>query len=324
VVVLKPLFPLLAVSLFALALLAGCVGGDGGGKKDVALDDAGPPKYDSEVEAKGEGVLDTGTIQGKVVDEFGAAIEGALVTVAPANGTLKGVEIPPASSNADGAVSFAKVPVGAYSVTGNAEGFDARNTAVSVRKGETASFELKLPPLVVDDGFNVTVVFQGRITCWVRIFLPGNVCGVTDGSTVNQALGSAGKSWANNHAFAAGLAAAPPVEARIVTVMVEVEWEETRAAGQSVWPTPFGLTLVLSDANATGSSNRNSTGANQPDDTPPPRVAFPKNDLDAWGLTRGGNFTFYAYPSSVAFNDVGFDIAYTAHATVFYNRVPHP
>src|SRR5690348_3569774 len=61
----------------------------------------------------------TGTISGTVTDETGAVVPGATVV---ATDTATGINTT-ATSNSDGAFSFAKLPIGTYDVTASKAGF---------------------------------------------------------------------------------------------------------------------------------------------------------------------------------------------------------
>src|SRR5215813_8176652 len=84
---------------------------------------------------------DTGAIVGTVVDQSGAAVKGATVTVKDVDrGTSLNTE-----SNEDGAFNLPRVPVGTYDITITASGFQsARHAKVKLILNQTARLEFQM------------------------------------------------------------------------------------------------------------------------------------------------------------------------------------
>ncbi|HKE32776.1 MAG TPA: TonB-dependent receptor [Candidatus Angelobacter sp.] len=84
---------------------------------------------------------DTGAIVGTVVDQSGAAVKGATVTVKDVDrGTSLNTE-----SNEDGAFNLPRVPVGTYDITVTASGFQsARHAKVKLILNQTARLEFQM------------------------------------------------------------------------------------------------------------------------------------------------------------------------------------
>src|SRR5258708_1582666 len=83
----------------------------------------------------------TGSIVGLVTDPQGAAIKGAAVTV---QDTERGTSLK-TTTNDSGAFTFPRVPVGHYSVTVSATGFQAeRHSGLELTLNQTARFDFHL------------------------------------------------------------------------------------------------------------------------------------------------------------------------------------
>ncbi len=82
----------------------------------------------------------TGTIEGRVLDPFGALIPGATVTLRSADGTAR-----EAVTNAEGAFKFDQVQPGQYSIRAAATGFDLHDReAVAVTAGSATRVDITL------------------------------------------------------------------------------------------------------------------------------------------------------------------------------------
>ena len=99
----------------------------------LALALAAPPAFSQE---------NSGSIQGVVKDETGAAIPGAKVT-ASSPVLVRPIEV---VTDSAGAYIFPKLPVGIYSVTASQNGFKtAKKDDISVQLGKELTLELALP-----------------------------------------------------------------------------------------------------------------------------------------------------------------------------------
>src|SRR6267142_6712642 len=82
----------------------------------------------------------SGTLRGRVADEFGGLIVGATVTVADQNGVEKS-----ATTDAEGNYSFPSLPPGRYTLHATAPGFAPfENTDVEVNAGRTVPLNITL------------------------------------------------------------------------------------------------------------------------------------------------------------------------------------
>lgn len=307
----------LAPAMLALAF-AGCLGDGDGGAAPSEPDAATPPPGDVHVSPSAG--RDVGTIEGVVRDEAGAPFAGARVALRAANATGT-ASVAEAVSGDDGAFRFDDVPRGAYKLEASAPGRETAVAPVTVRGGEVARAELILPALITDLPFNVTAVYQGRVTCWAGVPFFQYECEGSEGL-----FAAAGRPRANDFLFGAGPNASQPVAGRVVEVWVEATWSDVKADIFYLYP-PFGMTLTLAPANEpdrsvfTGSVN---AGTVRGDDDPPARVVADAAILEDWAMLDGGEFLFRMEPTANAGLVVAVDIAYEAHATVFYNGPADP
>src|SRR6266850_3167725 len=99
----------------------------------------------------------SGTLRGKVADEFGGLIVGATVTVADQNGVEK-----TAITDAEGNYSFPSLPPGRYTLHASAPGFAAfENSEVEVTAGRTVPLNITLS--VAIEQAEVTITAEAPI-----------------------------------------------------------------------------------------------------------------------------------------------------------------
>lgn len=172
---------------------------------------------------------------------------------------------------------------------------------------------------VQTEHFNVTTVYAGRITCWAGVtFTAAFQCSASP--TVNGALAAQGKGHENLFLIGVGPDAEDPVAGEVSEAWVEAVWEDVRAGSAYAYP-PFDMTLVL--GNADEPMQERSMGG-RGDSLPPARVTAPKGLVDLWGLAEDGTFRFSMVPGSVYGTGLLLDLAYEAHATVYYNGAADP
>jgi len=100
----------------------------------------------------------SGTLRGRVADEFGGLIVGATVTVADQNGVEKS-----ATTDAEGNYSFPSLPPGRYTLHASAPGFALfENTEVEVAAGRTVPFNITLS--VAIEQAEVTITAEAPIS----------------------------------------------------------------------------------------------------------------------------------------------------------------
>ncbi len=100
----------------------------------------------------------SGTLRGRITDEFGGLIVGATVTVADQNGVEKR-----ASTDAEGNYSFPSLPPGRYAVHATAPGFAPfENTEVEVTAGRTVPLNITLN--VAIEQAEVTITAEAPIS----------------------------------------------------------------------------------------------------------------------------------------------------------------
>jgi hypothetical protein len=94
----------------------------------------------------------TGALHGQVLDELGAVIVGATVTVTDANGAIK-----TATTNDEGQYTVAGLPPGRYTVMVIAQGFNPyQNDAVEIGPGQRVELNVKLSVSLAQQQVNVT------------------------------------------------------------------------------------------------------------------------------------------------------------------------
>jgi len=100
----------------------------------------------------------SGTLRGKVADEFGGLIVGSTVTVADQNGVEKST-----TTDADGNYSFPSLPPGRYTLHASAPGFAPfENTEVEVTAGRTVPLNITLS--VAIEQAEVTITAEAPIS----------------------------------------------------------------------------------------------------------------------------------------------------------------
>ncbi len=100
----------------------------------------------------------SGTLRGRVTDEFGGLIIGATVTVADQNGVEK-----TATTDAEGNYSFPSLPPGRYTLHASAPGFATfENTEVEVTAGRTVPLDITLT--VAIEQAEVTITAEAPIS----------------------------------------------------------------------------------------------------------------------------------------------------------------
>src|SRR2546423_2153763 len=100
----------------------------------------------------------SGTLRGRITDEFGGLIVGATVTVADQNGVEKR-----ATTDAEGNYSFPSLPPGRYAVHATAPGFAPfENTEVEVTAGRTVPLNITLN--VAIEQAEVTITAEAPIS----------------------------------------------------------------------------------------------------------------------------------------------------------------
>jgi hypothetical protein len=94
----------------------------------------------------------SGTLRGKVTDEFGGLIVGATVTVADQNGVEKTT-----TTDADGNYSFPSLPPGRYTLHASAPGFAAfENPEVELAAGRTVPLNITLNVAIEQSEVTIT------------------------------------------------------------------------------------------------------------------------------------------------------------------------
>lgn len=109
-------------------------------------------------------ILRGGEIRGKVTDQMGNGLQGALATLRPRSGNAWPPSLdltkllPPVSTAADGSYSFANLTPGRYRVTASAPGMqDKRSPTMTVNDGVV----LEVDPLVLQVGYDLTGLVLG-------------------------------------------------------------------------------------------------------------------------------------------------------------------
>lgn len=113
------------ISVWLLTLLVVACSGDDG--------------TDGTAGAPGASAVDTGSIAGIVVDATGTPVSGATVDTTPATVVH--------STGADGRFTFTSVPVGAYTISANATGYNPGQFVAGVAGGQTTNVSLTLVPI---------------------------------------------------------------------------------------------------------------------------------------------------------------------------------
>lgn len=207
--------------LFAVALLAGCTGGEGGPEGTGTSE---PPAV--------EATDTTGGIRGVVVDDRIVPIEGALVEVIGTTHSL--------TTLADGMFVFSGLEPGAYSVRASHGLYSTEQQTTQVVAGESDPPALKilLVRTVFAEPYLQTHKYDGFIVCSVNtIGLLSEECG--EGVGV-PGVGRVGGQSNNNVQFDvpiddSGLA--------IKSIVFEKSWEATSEAGNELY-TPIGTEWV--------------------------------------------------------------------------------
>ncbi len=119
--------------------------------------------------APGANAVDTGTIAGIVIDATGAPLSGASVETTPATSVR--------NTAANGRFEFLNIPVGAYTISASATGYNPGHGTAGVAGGRTTNVSLTLVP--------VSTASAGRID--------GKVVDVTGRGIAGVAVG--GGAW---------------------------------------------------------------------------------------------------------------------------------
>lgn len=133
----------------ALMIIANVSVSDIRGQLWSTADDLGEVGWDSKYgyglvnAAKAAAGVETGAIAGKVTDVDNSAIEGATVVV-------EGTTLPEATTDENGDYTINNVPVGIYTVTASAGGYESASEDVTVIENDTIIADFSLNPLPVN------------------------------------------------------------------------------------------------------------------------------------------------------------------------------
>lgn len=238
---------LLAMSLSAVLLLAGCAGGS-------AKTDA-PPAPSSNIEASGSPIEGTGTLTGVIIDDQTLPLQGVSIAVrSVALGTTL-----QALTNDAGQFTVSGIVGGEYHVFAAKLSYSSGTKAVTIVEGETASVTLTLSPIVVEQIFHQTVgPYNGFVTCGYTkagiTGLPADLPNEVDGSVTYNCPGAAGEALGdsiNNFDFELA-------QENIQAIQGELRWTPGAAA------TSQRLSLFLSPDGGSGGNWYCTNGGNSP------------------------------------------------------------
>lgn len=128
----NPWAPGMAFVLVASMVLAGCLAGSPGAKKDSIVPSTAPPAEHGE---------STGAVRGYVVDDEAVPVGGAELLVASLNATTLSAE--------DGGYTFSNLPPGQYAIVASKIGYAPATVSVAVGADQQVRKDIILNPLQV-------------------------------------------------------------------------------------------------------------------------------------------------------------------------------